>query len=219
MRSFDEIYDIAERRHGPQALAERLSTPLAADDIAKIPEDRWLAQFTRGVFQAGFNWKVIEAKWDGFEAAFHGFDIGRCAMMDDAWFDALVSDTRIVRNAPKIATVRDNAVFVQSFRVEGGIGRVIADWPTTDHIGLLARMKQDGSRLGAMTGQYALRFLGKDSFILSRDVTGRLIAEGVIDKPAASKSSMRAVQEAFNIWMAQSRRGLTQISQVLAMSI
>ena len=80
-------------------------------------------------------------------------------------------------------------------------------------------MKTEGSRLGGMSGQYAMRFAGRDAFILSRDVTARLIAEGVIDKPAGSKSSMRAVQDAFNSWMEQSGRGLTQISQVLAMSV
>ncbi|WP_071675338.1 DNA-3-methyladenine glycosylase I [Nioella nitratireducens] len=219
MRSFDEIHAIATERHGSDGLAARLSTPLTPEALAAIPEDRWLAQLTRCVFQAGFNWKVIEAKWDGFEAAFHGFDVGRCAMMDDDWLDDLLVDTRIVRNGPKIQTVRDNAVFLQSLRDQGGAGVVLGAWRSTDYIDLLDLMKSGGSRLGAMTGQYAMRFLGRDGFILSRDVTARLIAEGVIDKPAGSKSSMRAVQGAFNVWMEQSGRGLTRISQILAMSV
>ena len=64
-----------------------------------------------------------------------------------------------------------------------------------------------------------MRFSGVDSFILSKDVTARLIAEGVIDKPAGSKSSMTAVQNAFNTWMDQSGRSLTAISRVLALSL
>ena len=56
------------------------------------------------------------------------------------------------------------------------------------------------------------------SFILSRDVTARLIAEGVIDKPATSKTALKSVQAAFNTWMEQSGRSLTEISRVLAMS-
>lgn len=54
---------------------------------------------------------------------------------------------------------------------------------------------------------------------LSPDVTARLIAEGVIDKPASSKTALRTVQAAFNSWMEQSGRSLTEISQVLAMSL
>ncbi len=218
MRHFDEIYAIAKDRHG-DGLQERLSTPLSTEALAKIPEDRWLATMTKSIFQAGFNWKVIEAKWDGFEEAFHGFDVGRCAMMDDEWFDELISDRRIVRNGTKIQTVRDNAVFLHGLRDQGGAGVVLGGWDSRDYIGLLDLLKKDGARLGAMSGQYSMRFCGRDAFILSRDVTARLIAEGVIDKPAGSKSSMKAVQAAFNTWMDQSGRGLTQISQVLAMSV
>lgn len=220
MRNFSEIYGIAANRHGgPDALDARLGASVALEDLAQIPADRWLATLTKCVFQAGFNWKVIEAKWDGFETAFHGFDVGRCAMMDDDWLDQLVTDTQIVRNGPKILTVRDNAVFLNSLRDQGGPGVVLGGWPSTDFIGLLAHMKTEGSRLGGMTGQYAMRFIGRDAFILSRDVTARLIAEGVIDKPAGSKSSMAAVQGAFNSWMDQSGQSLTQISRVLAMSV
>ena len=92
-------------------------------------------------------------------------------------------------------------------------------WPSEDYVALLEMLKKRGSRLGGTTGQYAMRFAGRDSFILSRDVTARLIAEGVIDKPATSKKAMRAVQEAFNSWQEESGRSLTEISRVLAMSI
>jgi 3-methyladenine DNA glycosylase Tag len=80
-------------------------------------------------------------------------------------------------------------------------------------------MKKRGARLGGATGQYFLRFMGVDSFILSRDVTARLIAEGVIDKSPTSKRAMTAVQAAFNQWQEQSGRSLTEISRILAMSV
>ncbi len=220
MRSFDEVFAIAaERKGGDAALAALLEKPLSAQHLAAIPEDRWLAQFTKSIFQAGFNWKVIENKWDGFEAAFQGFDVGRCAFMDDELFDRLLTDKAIVRNGTKIRAVRENAVFLLELRQKGGAGAVLGAWPSDDYIGLLDLMKTSGSRLGGSSGQYALRFMGRDSFILSRDVTARLIAEGVIDKPASSKRAMKAVQDAFNEWMAQSGRSLTEISRVLAMSV
>ena len=47
----------------------------------------------------------------------------------------------------------------------------------------------------------------------------RLIAEGVVDKPPTSKKALADVQAAFNTWMQQSGRSLTEISRVLAMSL
>ncbi len=220
MREFHEIFQIAaERKGGANAFEALLSKPLSSDELAQIPEDRWLATITKCIFQSGFNWKVIENKWDGFEVAFDGFDIGRCAFMDDEKLDHLLTDKSIVRNGMKIATVRDNAAFLLELRKEGGVAKVLGGWPSADYIGLLDLLKTRGSRLGAATGQYAMRFMGRDSFVLSRDVTARLIAEGVIDKPASSKTSMRAVQAAFNEWMEQSGRSLTEISRTLAMSV
>jgi len=221
MRSFQEIYDIASaRKGGDDALQALLADTRVAVDLAAIPDDRWLSNFTRCVFQAGFSWKVIEAKWDGFEAAFHRFDVARCAMMDDDWFDDLLRDTRIVRNGMKIQTVRDNAVFLSDLAKEhGSAGNFFATWPSDDFVGLLKCLKTRGSRLGAATGQYALRFIGMDSFILSADVTARLIAEGIVSKSPTSARDMVAVQTAFNTWRAQSGRGLSEISRVLAMSV
>ncbi len=220
MHHFDEIIVMAANRHGgPDALNEKLSKPKSLAELAEMPEDRWLSIITKTIFQAGFNWKVIENKWVGFEIAFDGFDVGRCAFMDDEKFDALLQDTRIVRNGTKIATVRDNAAFLLELRDEGGVGQVLGGWPSEDYVGLLAMLGKRGSRLGGASAQYAMRFAGRDSFILSQDVTARLIAEGVVDKAPTSKKAMAAVQEAFNTWMDQSGRSLTEISRVLAMSL
>ena len=139
--------------------------------------------------------------------------------MDDEQLDAHLRNTGIVRNGAKIQTVRDNAAFLMELRDAGGAGKVLGGWPSQDYIGLLQMLKTRGSRLGAMTGQYAMRFAGRDAFILSADVTARLVAEGVIDKPATSKGAMQKVQDAFNSWAAQSGRSLTEISRVLAFSV
>ncbi|WP_271949489.1 DNA-3-methyladenine glycosylase I [Ruegeria faecimaris] len=220
MRHFDEIFAIAASRYGgTDALSNKLSKPKSPAELAEMPEDRWLSIITKCIFQAGFNWKVIENKWDGFETAFDGFDIGRCAFMDDEKFDALLQDTRIVRNGTKIATVRDNAAFLLELRQEGGVGKILGGWPSDDYVGLLNMLGKRGSRLGGASAQYAMRFAGRDSFILSQDVTARLVAEGVVDKPPTSKKAMASVQAAFNTWMEQSGRSLTEISRVLAMSL
>lgn len=220
MRSYDEIFAIAaDRKGGPAALEALLETSKSTEMLLAIPEDRWLSYFSRHFFSTGLNWKVIEAKWSGFEEAFDGFDVDACAMIAEDRFDALVSDKRIVRHGAKIQAVQANAVFIQELRAEGGIAKCIAEWPATEFHKLLETLKKRGSRLGGSVGAYTLRHLGRDGYILSKDVTARLIAEGVIDKPATSKKAAQAVQDAFNIWMDQSGRGLTPISRTLAMSL
>lgn len=48
-------------------------------------------------------------------------------------------------------------------------------------------IKKRGSRLGGSTGQIALRFMGKESFILTGDVVNALIRESVIENDRMSK--------------------------------
>lgn len=221
MRTFDEIYEIAaERKGGPANLEKSLAKPIPVKKLAAIPDDRWLSCMAKCVFQAGFNWKVVDAKWPGTEDAFNGFDIGKCASMNDEDIDRLLSDKRIIRHGTKIRSVQQNALFLLDLaREQGSAGKAFAGWPVEDYIGLLALLKKRGARLGGNTGQYFLRFMGVDSFVLSRDVVGRLVAEGVVDGAPSSKKAMLAVQDAFNGWRSESGRSLTEISRVLAMSI
>jgi 3-methyladenine DNA glycosylase Tag len=221
MNSFKIIWERATERKGGDAALEALMPEVrTADELRAIPDDRWLAEMTRRIFQAGFSWSVIEKKWPGFEVAFGGFDVPRCAMMSDDDIDRLLKNKDIVRNAAKIASVRENSVFLSDLaREHGRAATFFADWPVTDFAGLLDVLKKRGSRLSGTTGQYFLRFMGKDSFVLSRDVVAALIAEGIVDKAPSSARGLRAVQEAFNEWAAESGRPLAHISRTLACSI
>lgn len=220
MQTFAEIRDrAAERKGGAEALEMLLPADEAAD-IAALTDDRILSQFSKRVFQAGFNWSVVENKWPGFEEAFHGFDIARNAMMSDEDLDAHLRDTRIIRHGKKILSVRDNAIFLSDLaREHGSAAAFFANWPSDNLVRLWEVMKKRGSRLGGVTGQYALRFLGKDSFILSRSVVAALHEAGVIDGPATSKSALRKIQDAFNRWHEESGESYTRISRILAMSV
>lgn len=219
--SFDQLYDRAAARHGgPQALESQLPVPRPREALAAIPDDRWLAEMTRRVFQAGFNWSVVDTKWPGFEAAFDGFDVHRCAMLSDDDLDRLLSDPRVVRNGAKLRTVRENAAFLLDLAAaHGSAARVFADWPSETYSDLLDLLKARGSRLGGLAGSLAMRTLGKDSYLLSTDVVAALKREGVIDGPPGSRRAMQAIQSAFNAWMAESGRGLSQISRVLALTV
>ncbi|MCT4372061.1 DNA-3-methyladenine glycosylase I [Yangia mangrovi] len=221
MRTFDEILAIAAERHGGQEAAlAGIPAPLSPDEIAMQPDARFLAAMARGIFQAGISWSVVEAKWPGIEEAFHGFEPARVAMIEGDAFDALLSDTRVIRSGPKLAAIRDNAAFLTEVAAEAGsFARKIADWPVTEFDALLDWLKRSGARLGGNTGAYMLRTMGKDGYVLSRDVVGRLNAEGVIDKPPSSRKALAAVQEAFNTWAEDSGLPHTTISRVLARSI
>jgi 3-methyladenine DNA glycosylase Tag len=222
MKPFSEIWREAAARKGGDAALEALVAehPVKSPpELAAIPDDRWLAQMSKCVFQAGFSWKVIENKWPGFERAFHGFDPKINAVMSDDELDAHLKDTGIIRNAQKIISVRNNAAFlVDLAREHGSAAAFFAGWPDADFIGLLEVMKARAARLSGETAMRFFRFMGKASFITTRDVAAALIAAGVIDKPPSGKKDLQAAQVAFNAWAAESGRDLTAISRVLALS-
>ncbi|MCB1345486.1 MAG: 3-methyladenine DNA glycosylase, partial [Rhodobacteraceae bacterium] len=121
---------------------------------------------------------------------------------------------------PKLRAILDNAHFIRRVSAESGsFGRRIGDWPAEDYAGLIQWLQSQGARLGGATGPYMLRQMGKDGFVLSQDVTARLVAEGVIDKAPTSKKAWAQVQAAFDTWRAQSGQSLTTISRVLAQSL
>jgi 3-methyladenine DNA glycosylase Tag len=221
MRSLESIYEeTLARKPDLDARLKEPEKPKTPGVLAKIPNDRWLSQMTKNIFNAGFNWKVVDKKWPGFEEAFHKFDLGRCAMMHDEDFDRLISEKAIVRHPTKIRAVQANAVFVSELAKEhGSVGKAIGSWPKDDYVGLLLMLKKRGSRLGGNTGPYFLRFMGVDSYILSRDVSKRLIAEGISIGATPSQKSLREIQEAFNGWHQETGRPLTEISRILAMSV
>jgi len=223
MRRFKEIYATAAKRKGGPAALEKLIAEHKAKSraaLAKIPDDRWLAEISACVFRAGFSWSVIDKKWPGFEKAFWKFNVKRGAAMSDKDLDALLQNKEIVRNAAKIVAVRDNAIWLLALAKEhGSAAKFFAEWPDADYAGLLDLLKTKGARLGGNAGMMAMRFMGKPSFVLSQDVVARLIAEGVVDKAPTSKGAMKKVQAAFNRWAEESGRDLTAISRTLALSI
>jgi 3-methyladenine DNA glycosylase Tag len=164
-----------KRKGGPKALSKLLPPKPDPKVLAKLGDDRALAEMTRRVFCAGFAWSVIETKWDGFEQAFERFEPGRLTLKPDEFWDTLMKDTRIVRNGAKIMSVRANASFVREIAKEhGSFGKMLAKWPASNEIGLLELLAKRGSRLGGNTGQMFLRFLGWEGFVTSKDVVACL---------------------------------------------
>ncbi|MDP1738709.1 MAG: DNA-3-methyladenine glycosylase I [Caulobacter sp.] len=221
LRPFTEIRaQAAARKGGEEALAAQLATMKTAAELAAIPDDRWLSMMSRCVFQAGFSWKVVENKWSGTEEAFWGFSPARCRAMSDEEFDALLRDSRIIRNGAKVRSVQNNAAFLMDLAAEhGSAGRVFAEWPADNYIGLLDLLKKRGDRLGGGAGMMALRFMGRDGWVTSPDMVKALAAEGVIDGAPDSQKSRKAIQAAFTRWSAETGTPFAHISRILAMSV
>src|SRR5882724_412036 len=210
-----------KRKGGPKALAKLL--PLKPDPkaLARLGDDRILAEMSKRVFSAGFAWSVIENKWPGFEKAFLGFKPGPLTLQPDEFWDGLMKDTSIVRNGAKIMSVRANAGFVREIAKEhGSFGKMLAKWPASNEIGLLELLHKRGSRLGGNTGQMLLRFLGWDGFVTSRDVVACLRDAGLdIAETITSKRDLTKVQAQFNAWAEETGLPYIQISRICAMSI
>lgn len=220
--NFDPIYQRAvARKGGETALRKLLPKPRTSAQLRKITDDRWLAEITRRVFCAGFVWKIIEHKWPNFEKVFKGFKPAAVAQMSDEVLEKLASDARIVRNYRRIKSVRENALFVLEVAGEhGSFGRFIADWPADDIVGLCAVLKKRGSRLGGMSGQYLLRFMGKDTFLLSADVITCLNNHGVITTTSpTSKRDLEKIQRTFNQWHGQTGLSLSALSRIASCAV
>ena len=222
MKSFETIYArAAERKGGEEALKSFLPLEGAHGNLATVTDDRVLAQMTQRIFSAGFVWSVIEAKWPGFEEAFLGFDPPSLLGQFDEFWEKLCSDKRIVRNPQKIMAVRHNAGFIADLtREHGSAGRFLADWPANDQLGLQKLLADRGSRLGGHTGNYFLRFIGRDSFIPSKDVVAALRDAGLdVAESPTSKKDLAKIQDQFNAWRDETGLSLVHLSRICAMSV
>ncbi len=220
METFDKLYTRAiDRKGGELSLSSLMSKPLNFEQLCQITNDRVLSEMTKKIFQSGFVWAVVEKKWSSFEEVFWGFDIEKLIMMPDDMLERKAADPAIIRNYNKVKTIRENALMCKEISDEyGSVGKWLAEWPSSNIIGLWAHLKKYGSRLGGNTGPYALRKLGKDTFILSKDVEAYFRANKLIDGGLTSKRSLNTIQDTFSQWQKESGLSLQEISQIVAYS-
>jgi hypothetical protein len=80
-------------------------------------------------------------------------------------------------------------------------------------------LAKKGARLGGGTGQFFLRFIGKDSFVLSGDVVACLRDTGLdVAEHPTSKKDLRKIQDQFNAWAEETGLPMTHFSRICAMS-
>ena len=107
----------------------------------------YLDVLTRAVFQSGMSWRVVEAKWSGFRAAFADFDPATVAAFTDDDVERLAADTRIIRNRRKIEATITNAQAMLALDDEPG-----------GFVGWLRAQDDFDATVAALRGEF--RFLG-----------------------------------------------------------
>ena len=221
MSDFDVIHARAmSRKGGAEGLNALLPRVASLDELCATSDDRYLAAITQCIFKAGFVWRVINNKWPGFEEAFQGFVPVYWQQVSPEVLENLSRDERIVRNMQKISTVPDNArMIVEASQQHNGFGCFLAQWPSSDQVGLLQWLKKNGSRLGGATPQYFLRSIGWDGFVLSGDVIRALRHTGMLDAAPSSQKGLLQVQMAFNQWHEETGLPYSHLSRILACSV
>lgn len=219
LENIDKIFArAADRKGGENALYHLIGDDNNAQ-LSQLGDDRILAAMTKKVFQSGFVWRVVENKWPDFEELFFNFNIEKILMMPEDMLERKAADPKIIRNFNKVKTIKANAQMMFEEQQNGhSFAEFIANWPSNDIIGLWAYLKKHGARLGGNTGPYSLRALGKDTFLLTRDIEAYFRQNNIITGGVQTKSSLKAIQESFNQWQQQSDYSLSQLSRIVAYS-
>ncbi len=92
--------------------APKQITPKRLDDYLEI--------MSKSVFQTGMSWKVIDNKWPGIREAMRDFDADAVATLSERDIDALVQDTRVIRNRRKLEAIAGNAMRMIELHNEHG---------------------------------------------------------------------------------------------------
>ncbi|NLD00922.1 MAG: DNA-3-methyladenine glycosylase I [Gammaproteobacteria bacterium] len=221
MQDFQWMLEYGINRFGSLAALEaRLPIPATAAQLTAVSDDRYLSLMALRVFRAGLRHSVVDAKWPNFEEVFWGFDPEKVVLMSAEHIERLMQDTRIIRHLGKLKSVPRNAQMLLDISKEyGSFGAFLAQWPEHDIVGLWRYLAKQGYQLGGLSAPRFLRMAGKDTFVLSTDVIAALVAQDIVTKTPTSQRDLSAVQEAFNIWQAQSGRPLCQLSMLLALTV
>jgi 3-methyladenine DNA glycosylase Tag len=205
MNSFESYVKRALANCGSaEALAAKLPEIKSVRALRALKDDRYLSRMSQRVFSAGLKHDMVAKKWPAFEEAFLAFE----------------PDRRLIRHWPKIRSVPANARAMLEVAAEAGsFGKWLTAWPDDDTVGLWAAIAKRFTQMGGASTPYFLRWVGKDTFMITPDVTNALIEAGVVTRKPTAKKELAAVQQAFNAWAVESGRPLSEISRTLALAM
>lgn len=214
------LYEYALRRKGSiTELENSLPQPATEHELIARTDDRYLSLMTQRVFRAGLRHAMVDARWPVFEEVFWGFDPDKMILLSAEHIENCMQDARLIRHLGKLKSIPRNAQMILDVRqTHGSFGQFLAQWPSTDCVGLWRFLHKRGYQLGGRSAPGFLRMAGKDTFLLTDDVVAALIAQGVIDKRPTSQTDLKLTQSAFNQLQESSGRPLCQLSAMLALT-
>lgn len=120
----------------------------------------YLEALARVMFQAGINWRVVEAKWPGIHEAFDGFKPDHVAALTVADINRLMDDQRVIRNRKKLEAVVANARKMAELDAQhGGFARYLDDLGDFD--ATAAALQKQFAFLGRAGAWYFLWMVGR----------------------------------------------------------
>ena len=120
----------------------------------------YLEVMSKSVFQTGISWRVVDNKWPGIKEAFHGFDPALVSKLTPSEMDAMVQDTRIIRNHRKIEAIVGNASRILELdKSYGGFKQYLRSFGSYDE--LTKDLRKQFKFLGDMGAYHFLYVVGE----------------------------------------------------------
>jgi DNA-3-methyladenine glycosylase I len=120
----------------------------------------YLEIMSKAVFQTGISWKVVDSKWPETREAFGGFDPIKIARYTDYDIDALVTDTRVIRNRRKLEAITENAQRILDLDKEyGGFQKYLRSFRSYEE--LASDLKKQFRFMGELGIYYFLWVVGE----------------------------------------------------------
>ena len=120
----------------------------------------YLEIMSKAVFQTGISWRVVDSKWPGIKEAFRGFDPVVVSQLKGSDKDALLVDTRIIRNRRKIEAISENARRILELdKAHGGFRKYLRSFASYDE--LVKDLKKQFHFLGDTGSYYFLWVVGE----------------------------------------------------------
>lgn len=211
---------VLQRFESVQDLDELMPDTRSVAELELISDDRYLSAMCLRVFRAGMNHGVVDSKWRNFDTVYHGFKPEKLADLSDEQLESLMSHEGLIAHWGKVKSIRANAQFVQDIASRyGSFGHWVATWPAEDIVGLWNEIRRMGSQLGGKSAPYFLRYVGKDTFILTDDVAAALEELGVCSGNPETKANLALIQRQMNLWRDETGLPLSHISKILAMTV
>ena len=120
----------------------------------------YLEIMSKAVFQTGISWRVVDSKWPGIREAFKGFDPVAISHFNQKQIDALVEDTRVIRNRHKIVGIAENAQrMLELDKEHGGFQKYLRSFGSYE--GLVKDLKKQFKFMGDSGIYYFLWVVGE----------------------------------------------------------